>query len=122
MAKEVYEQHLQSFNGVSAYVVTFGGERAATISFKYARTGGVICYLHWICSPMVRGRAGGGGYDKATAALEEAFSKLNEKLAHEIDEGEQVAYANVLESMKNSTGGSWEGRFKTAGFEVLRAI
>ena len=70
----IYKQHETAFKGVSAYVIASPtGERVATIAFKYAASGlRTICYMHWLGSPMVKGIASGGGYDKASAAAERA--------------------------------------------------
>ena len=75
----IYDQHRAAFSNVSAYVVMHGGERVATVAIKYPRDGAgrLYAYVHWLGVPMVRGFAGGGGYDKRSAACASAARKLD---------------------------------------------
>ena len=41
---DIYEKHQNAFANVSAHVIVKGGERVATIAFKFPKDGG-ICSL-----------------------------------------------------------------------------
>lgn len=120
---DIYAQHRAAFNQVSAYVVMHGGERVATVAIKYPRDGAgrLYAYVHWLGVPMVRGYAGGGGYDKRTAACASAARKLPESLpegyADRWDE-----YAAFLATMRADGGLDWNSALTRAGFTVLQAV
>ena len=71
MKPTIYEQHDAAFRHVNAYVIMRGRERVGTVAIKYPRDGAgrLWAYVHFLGMPMVRGYAGGYGYDKKTAAL-----------------------------------------------------
>ena len=60
---DIYEQHKAAFSNVSAFVIVKGGERVATIAFKFPRDGAgrLFAYVHWLGEEMIRGYASGGG-------------------------------------------------------------
>ena len=74
---DIYDQHKAAFPSVSAYVVLHNGERVATIAFKHPRDGSgrLYAYVHWLGVEMVRGFAGGYGYDKHSAACADAAQR-----------------------------------------------
>lgn len=118
----VYRQHEASFSSVSAYVVLFNGDRVATIAIKFPRDGAgrLYAYVHWIGVPMVRGQAGGGGYDKRSAACANAARKLPETSTEY--EGHPAAYAVFRDTLARDDGYSWDRRLTDAGFTVFQAV
>lgn len=112
---DIYEQHKAAFALVSAYVITLKGERVATIAFKYPRDGAsnLYAYVHWLGTPMVRGWAAGGGYDKHSSACAHA---MNRKHAWG---GIDPAFHSAL---ANDGGSTWDTRLRHAGFDVLQAV
>jgi hypothetical protein len=108
----IYKQHETAFKGVSAYVIASPtGERVATIAFKYAASGlRTTCYMHWLGSPMVKGIASGGGYDKASAAAWEAAKRLDLRPDH------------LFKAAIKDQGRHWDQDLKAAGFNVLQAV
>lgn len=110
----IYDQHQSAFARVSAYVVVKGGERVATIAFKYLRDGAgrLYAYVHWLSTEMVRGFAGGGGYDKHSAACSDAAEKLK-------PENGVSAFAAALQKYD---GKSWRAHLTDAGFDVWQAV
>ena len=78
MASDIYVLHAKAFNRVSAYVIMRGEERVATIAFKFPRDGAgrLYAYVHVFGAPMVRGYAGGYGYDKRSAACSSAAKHI----------------------------------------------
>lgn len=130
----IYEQHDAAFAHVSAYVIVKDGERVATIAFKSPRDGAgrLYAYVHWIGLEMVRGYAGGYGYDKSSAACAVAAHRLAvdaaDKRAAEI--GEPWAegrpwrehFAAFRAALAQDTGRYWHDRLRDAGFTVLQAV
>jgi hypothetical protein len=113
----IYRQHDASFANVSAFVVVKDGERVATIAFKFPRDGAgrLYAYVHWIGDEMVRGIAGGYGYDKRSAACADAGKKLAVG-----DDALGVAFAAAL---RDGDGGStWDRCLADAGFTVFQAV
>lgn len=123
MTRNIYDQHQDTFRMVSAYVVLRDYERVATIAFKFPKDGAsrLWAYVHWFGVPMVRGYAGGYGYDKRTAACNSA-SRALEKL-HDTEFlnkcQHQVEFINALAI---DDGNDWERNLRNAGFEVLQAV
>ena len=120
---DIYAQHRAAFSNVSAYVVMYGGERVATVAIKYPRDGAgrLYSYVHWLGVPMVRGHAGGGGYDKRTAACASAARNLPESLPEGYDAAADV-YAAFLATMRADGGLEWNSALTRAGFTVLQAV
>jgi len=108
---DIYELHEKAFSRVSAFIITdAGGERVATIAFKYPSDGAgrLWCYLHIIGQQMVRGYAGGYGYDKRSAAAYSAASKLAE--------------CPIKEALTKDGGYGWDRYLMDAGFNVYQAV
>ena len=116
MTKNIYDQHRAAFPNVGAYVVMRGNERVANIAFKFPRDGAsrLWVYVHWFGVPMVRGYAGGYGYDKKTAACNSASRALPEPTSDS-----QQAFTAALAI---DDGNDWERNLRNAGFDVLQAV
>lgn len=127
---DIYEQHRAAFAKVSAYVILKDGERVATIAFKFGNA--VTAYVHWIGLEMTRGTAGGGGYDRQSAACLNAANKLvaycQARPSRKYGEQDyQRAVAAGLDSFLNTfdrgeRGAGWERALRDAGFTVLQAV
>ena len=119
----IYKQHETAFRDVSAFVITYAGERVATVAIKYPRDGAgrLYSYVHWLGVPMVRGFAGGGGYDKRSAACASAARKLPDHLPEGYDAAADV-YAAFLATMRADGGLDWNTALTGAGFNVFQAV
>jgi len=128
---DIYQQHEAAFAQVSAYVILKDGERVATVAFKFPRDGAgrLWAYVHWIGNEMVRGHAGGYGYDKRTAAVVSAANKYmvqEAKAAEAI--GDHSSYLRepvkraFWEAIVKDGGHTWDSALRDAGFTVLQAI
>jgi len=119
----IYDQHRAAFSNVSAYVITYAGERVATVAIKFPRDGAgrLYSYVHWLGVPMVRGFAGGGGYDKRTAACASAARKLPEHLPAGYDAAAD-AYSRFVDVMRADGGLDWNTALTGAGFTVFQAV
>lgn len=117
---KIYEQHRAAFASVSAYVVVKDGERVATIAFKYPRDGAgrLYAYVHWLGLPMVRGFAGGGGYDKHSAACASAMRAMPAAARVEMVDNAAMFYG----ALRADNGYTWDRRLRNAGFEVWQAV
>lgn len=122
----IYEQHRSAFDSVDAAVVVKDGARVATIAFKYGAA--VTVYVHWVGLEMVRGRAGGGGYDRRTAACADAARKLamdsgayDDGTPHHSAE-ERASFDAFKAALQLDGGWGWDRALEDAGFTVFRAI
>lgn len=116
MATNIYDLHSKAFNQVSAFVVMLNNERAATIAFKFPKDGAsrLWAYVHWMGVPMVRGYAGGYGYDKRTAACNSASRAIK------VDGSDtQKAF---IDAIAIDDGNDWERNLRNAGFTVFQAV
>lgn len=136
----IYDQHSSAFSNVSAFVVldndaAFGqsGARVATIAFKFPKDGAgrLYCYLHILGLEMVRGMAGGYGYDKKSAAFDYATRELKPyNLDKSLTHQDYIDHKNRLNALrerfqvlaKNMGGKDWQGALRDAGFTVLQAV
>lgn len=127
MSKTIYDQHDAAFRYVGAHVIMHSGERVATIAFKFPKDGAgrLNVFIHWIGMEMVRGYAGGYGYDKQSAACENASRKLKDPVAAGLagTSGEHNdQWVKFKEALTDVGGSRWNDRLREAGFTVLSAI
>ena len=122
--KNVYDQHRASFPHVSAYCIMHGAERVATIAFKFPRDGAgrLYAYVHWLGVPMVRGHAGGYGYDKKSAACANACRKIDTTPWEHDAPGEQALRASFIAALAINGGRYWNDELEAVGFKVLQAV
>lgn len=124
--KSIYTQHDAAFSRVSAFVVAKDGERVATIAFKFPADGAgrLYAYVHWIGVEMVRGHAGGYGYDKRSAACSVAARKLRDIRAKETPDGgdRPITGDAFVAALERDNGANWDDRLRRAGFEVWQAV
>lgn len=128
---DIYDLHQKAFANVSAYVVLNGaGERVATVAFKFPRDGAgrLWCYLHVFGYRMVRGYAGGYGYDKRSAAIHAAVRHVGECVREPDPEERTVEWpdskvvADVFRAAIQDKGYSWDRELENMGFRVLQAV
>lgn len=119
---DIYDQHSAAFARVSAYVILKDGERVATIAFKFPADGAgrLYAYVHWFGTEMVRGFAGGGGYDKRSAAVADAISKWDSRSTRA--PSSDVAIAAFRGALNRDDGNYWDRRLEDSGFTVLQAV
>lgn len=120
---DIYALHDKAFNRVSAYVILDkDGECVAKVSFKFPADGAgrLYAYVHWLGVPMVRGHAGGYGYDKRSAAVASAVNKMIVPV--EMEPLKAAAMHNFLGATETNGGEYWDTRLRNAGFIVIQAI
>ena len=121
MAQNIYDQHRKAFPRVSAYVVMYRSNVAATIAFRYPKDGAgrLWAYVHFHGVPMVRGYAAGGGYDKHSAACASAMRHMP---ANGFGTTEIDPYGDFVRALEKDDGHSWDSNLRKAGFEVHQAV
>jgi hypothetical protein len=69
---------------------------------------------------MAIGRAGGGGYDRTTAAVEQAMAKISQD---DSKDAEAIAILERFQAAMAGPGGKrWNQRLEDAGFTVALVI
>ena len=118
---DIYEKHQNAFTNVSAYVIVKGGERVATVAFKFPKDGAskLWAYVHFFGVPMVRGSAGGYGYDKRSAACASASRAAPKDSFGTI---ETAHYEPFWQSLAKDDGRGWDDNLRLAGFTVWQAV
>ncbi|MER9685895.1 hypothetical protein [Mesorhizobium sp. M0139] len=119
---DIYDQHKAAFANVAAYVIAKDGKRVATIAFKYPKDGAgrLYAYVHWLGAEMVRGHAGGYGYDKHSAAVSDAVKRITPG-AHMSSEQAENAGRFAAELIGDN-GSYWYSRLEAIGFDVWSAV
>lgn len=119
----IYELHDKAFARVSAFVICRNGEKVATVAIKFPAdgVGRLYAYVQWLGLEMVRGHAGGYGYDKRSAAVADALGKL--PALYPIDRG--LGGITGYDAFRDARGGmdscDWIRALEKAGFTVLQA-
>lgn len=108
-----YSAFDRTFSNVSAYLITRGGDQVGRVAFKHGTS--VQCFAQIWGSDMQRGKATGGGYDRSTAAAEDAFSRIGEGDAR--PEAQQHVNA-IKQAMAGPDGKRWTSRIEAAGYTV----
>lgn len=116
----IYDQHDKAFPHVSAFVIADGGNRVATIAFRFPRDGAgrLWAYVHWIGAEMTRGYARGGGYDKKSAAVASAVARLQDAT----DTENHARLDAFRDALLDFGGFGWDHKLRNAGFQVWQAV
>ena len=119
----IYDQHYVAFANVSAYVISENGKRVGSVAFKFPRDGAgrLYCYLHIFGTPMVRGFAAGAGYDKRSAAAEEASRKLTAPDGEDYA-GDRAMIERVQAALRDTGGWSWDRCLEKVGLTAWQAV
>lgn len=120
----IYDQHSAAFANVSAFVILKDGKKVATVALKFPRDGAgrLYAYVHWLGLEMVRGFAGGYGYDKRSAAVADALGKM--PVLYPVDRGlgGLSGYDNFRGARLAMDSDDWTRALERAGFTVLQAV
>ncbi len=123
---DIYKLHDAAFANVSAFIVMHDNERVATIAFKFPRDGAgrLYVYVHWIGNEMVRGYAGGYGYDKRSAACASAARKVIAEHGRTIEEAtpDKLARRQFWLALSRDGGNTWDSELRERGFTVYQAV
>jgi hypothetical protein len=113
---DVYEKFDAAFRGISAYAILRDGKPVGRVAIKHG--GRCTVYLQAWGAPMVTAYAGGGGYDRATAAMEKAASLL----ACDVDAAWPAVQAVKDAILSGRDGYRWTSRLEAAGFTIANVI
>ena len=125
--RKIYEQHDKAFGRVRAWVVVKNGQKVATVAVKFPADGAgrLYAYVHWLGCTMVRGMAGGYGYNKTDAAIADAARKI----PHEVEDDARYSEPWEIEARQTfravlADDGGWDfnRRLEDAGFQVWGAV
>ncbi len=120
---DIYSQFDTAFRGVSAYAILRDGKSVGRIIIKHGTA--VTAYVHAWMEPMVKGQARGGGYDRASAAVQAAAAKLSPDTDYPRDGGtlSGTVLADIKDALTGGRDGSrWQHQLEDAGFVVALVI
>jgi hypothetical protein len=115
---DIYDQHAAAFHSVMAFAIVKDGQQCGKIAFKFPKDGAgrLYAYVHWHGVPMVRGYAGGYGYDKKSVALANAAAKIT-------GEGWTPDWqAAFVAAIAKDDGRDFDRNLRDAGFELYQAV
>jgi hypothetical protein len=125
MSTNIYHQHVVAFSRVSAFVILKDGEMVGTVAIKFPRDGAgrLYAYVHFLGAEMVRGYVGGYGYDKRSAAVNDAMKKIDPaQFSPDLDKNRADCEAFRAAVLDSKDGTDWADAFRKAGYDVLQAV
>lgn len=120
MTNPVHTQFDSAFRGVSAYAILRDGKPVGRVIIKYNTA--VSAYVQAWTQPMVKGQAWGGGYDRASAAVQAAAVKLASDGVLACPDGLAVMDAMKAALTDGRDGVTWTRKLEDAGFVLALVI
>lgn len=117
---DVYAQFDKAFGNVQAYGLLFGGDPVGRVVFKHGAA--VTAFVHLTTTEMRKGRAGGGGYDRASAAFDAAAAKVDCPDGERTKSGARAHAALVRALRPELDGRTWSSRLEAEGFQIVNVI
>lgn len=120
---DIYDQHRAAFATVSAYVVLDSDcKLVATVAVRYPAKGlRLWAYVRILGTPMTRGSASGGGYDKTSAAVSQAIAKA--LMSNGRDDPEARRHVEAYRKARVVMDGyDWDRALRDAGYQILQAV
>ncbi|HEX8421271.1 MAG TPA: hypothetical protein VF638_14790 [Sphingomonas sp.] len=117
---DIYAQFDKATGSTTAVALIFEGKVAGRVIIRF----GAACtaYAHIWGAEMAKGRATGGGYDRATAAVGAALCKMMTR-PNDRDEFANRAFDAALGGGAYMNGGEgWERVLENRGFTLARVI
>lgn len=122
---KIYEQFDGHFKRTTAYAILGAdGEYLARVVFKHPGqgVGRLYAYFQIWGAPMVRSSAAGSGFDKFSAALCSAASKLKTSMFAPREDGWHERAAKLRNDILKSDENSWRRKLESLGYRVLTVI
>jgi hypothetical protein len=116
---DIYDRFDAAFRHVSAFAILKDGKHVANVCLKHG--GAVTAFVHWIGLEMTTGRAGGGGYDKASAAVVAAARKTKGGDAPKATQLDGDAFIGALIDGPTESAG-WQRALEQRGYTVCNVI
>lgn len=119
---EVYDKFDAAFRHMQAACLILEGQNVGRIALKYGHA--CTAFVQVWGAPMQTGRAGGGGYDRATAAIEAAARKLQPEQVNAERRLEREAMLRLCTAFgpEARDGIAWASRLEAAGFTVANVL
>jgi hypothetical protein len=117
-SEATYAAFDRAFSNVSAYIILHSGAAVGRVAFKHGAS--VQCYAQIWGAEMTRGKAGGGGYDRASAAAGQAFAIMSTD-ADTLPDAKAHVDA-IKDAMAGPDGQRWASRIEAAGYTVQHVI
>lgn len=114
--QDTYDKHKRAFPSVSAYVIVKDGKQVGKVAIKYGAR--LQAYVHLHGAPMSYGSAGGGGYDKTSAAIIEAI----ERHSRDAYAPDLARIDAIKAAFKSGDERHWDSILRSAGFDVWLAL
>jgi len=115
---DIYDQFDASFRYISAHAILKDGKHVANITLKHGSA--VTAYVHYLGLEMTKGRAGGGGYDRSTAAVQNAAAKTK---GGDAPKSIQLNGNEFIGALIEAPGGmGWAAALITAGYTICNVI
>lgn len=118
---KIYDRFDAATRNTSCVAIICNGEPVGRVVLKFGNA--VTAYVQAWGFEMQAGRAGGGGYDRASAAVAAAAAKLTAG-----DDAQDRKGARILGELREALleraagGTGWERRLEDAGFTIARVI
>ena len=117
MTANIYDE-LRNASNVSAYVIFDKHGIVGKVVIRHTKSNAsVIAYVHYYGTLMQKGKAGGGGYDRHSAAVAGAAEKAIK--ANPDMEGNEKDFWDCL---NKDDGFTWDRRLQDTGFQVFQAV
>ena len=118
----IYEQFDKDTKKIGAYALVHQGRHIGQVTTKFPKDGmgSLKFYLHIYGQNMVVGKAKGCGYDKASAAFEDAVSKLC--VLDAIDKTNSALAFKLKDKVRKIGGQDWRDFLTFNDVLTFRAI
>lgn len=111
----------RAFANISAYAILKDGKPVGRVVIKYGA--GVTAYVQAWLQPMARGQARGGGYDRATAAVQAAAAKLSPDMEYPREGRDPSELAAIKAALTAGNGGTrWQSLLEDAGYTLALVV
>lgn len=120
---DIYNQFDTAFRNVSAIAILANCAGEITpigkICFKFPKDGAsrLTCFFHIYGTKMTKGIASGYGYDKKTAAVQDAISKIEFEGKNSIIDNRRLTTMQV--AMENAESKGFDAALREAGFTLV---
>ncbi len=119
---DIYTQYAQATKPISGYAIMKGRIFVAKVIFKRGNCR-MTAYTHVLGLPMTRAYANGGGYDMASAAVQAAFAKVNNKGGDKNrDTDGYMKHVKKINAALRDDGAHWDSALRVAGYEVHSVV
>ena len=117
LAYDAFDKATRHFE---AYAILLNGKAVGRVVIKYGNA--ATAFVQVWGAEMVIGRATGYGYDKATAAVEAAATKLRKFSPYEEAGRKAIACFDRAFADKGAGGARWPSRLEAEGLTICNVI